>query len=205
MKTINIAELLKDYPKGMRLYSPIFGYVYLDKIRPYLAVVVRTSNKQKEEFLYDGRYGMNGECMLFPSKENRDWSTFQRPFKVGDIVQYITDDTDKRKIVEIDTLCNKYHTDSYSIRFEVEDDWKLVSNKFDITTLKPFESRVLVRNNKTLPWFPAIWGFCDKSLDKYNYVVEGGNRFNMCIPFDGNKHLLGTTGDCDRRYKTWEE
>ena len=84
---INIAELLKDCAKGTKLYSPIFGEVYLDKIRPHLAIIV-TTDKYKEEFLYDGRYGMNGECLLFPSKENRDWSKFQRPFKDGDIITY---------------------------------------------------------------------------------------------------------------------
>lgn len=92
MTKINIVELLKNCPKGMELYSPIFGDVYLDETRPSLSeivktsVVVRTSDKQKEEFLYDGRFGINGECMLFPSKENRDWSTFQKPFKDGDIL-----------------------------------------------------------------------------------------------------------------------
>ena len=49
-------------------------------------------------------------------------------FKVGDIVQYITDSTDRRKIEEIDTLCNMYHTDSSPIMFEVEDEWKVVEN-----------------------------------------------------------------------------
>ena len=73
---INIAELLKDCPKGMELYSPIFGEVYLYKIRPHLAIVVTTNKEQddfKEEFLYDGRYGINGECMLFPSKSKTTW------------------------------------------------------------------------------------------------------------------------------------
>lgn len=82
---INIAELLKDCPKGMELYSPIFGKVYLDKIRPHLAIVV-TTDKYKEEFLYDGRYGMNGECMLFPSKGKTTWEGFQRPFEDGDVI-----------------------------------------------------------------------------------------------------------------------
>ena len=88
MKTINIAEILVDYPKGTKLYSPIFGDVYLDKIRPHLAVVVvilKEDEKSKEEFLYDGRYTINGECMLFPSKENRDWESYEL-FKKGDIV-----------------------------------------------------------------------------------------------------------------------
>ena len=92
MEKINIAELLKDCPRGMELYSPIFGNVYLDKIRPHLAIVVTTDKKQgdfKEEFIYDGRYGMNGECMLFPSRDKTTWEGFQRPFKDGDIVRYL--------------------------------------------------------------------------------------------------------------------
>lgn len=47
-------------------------------------------------------------------------------FKVGDIVQYITDSTDRRKIEEVDELCNMYHTDSSPIMFEVEDEWKII-------------------------------------------------------------------------------
>lgn len=84
MGKTNIAELLKDCPKGMELYSPIFGKVYLDKIRPHLAIVVTTDKEQgdfKEEFLYDGRYEMNGECMLFPSKGKTTWEGFVPPFK----------------------------------------------------------------------------------------------------------------------------
>jgi hypothetical protein len=89
---INIAELLKDCPKGTKLYSPIFGEVYLDKIRPHLAIVVTDNDKElgdfREEFLYDGRYGMNGECMLFPSKYKTTWEGFVPPctFKDGDII-----------------------------------------------------------------------------------------------------------------------
>lgn len=55
---INIAEILEGCPKGMELYSPIFGEVYLDKIRPHLGIVVTTDKEQgefKEEFLYDGK------------------------------------------------------------------------------------------------------------------------------------------------------
>ena len=107
-KKINIAELLEDCPKGMELYSPIFGKVYLDKIRPHLAIVVTTDKEQgdfKEEFLYDGRYGMNGECMLFPSKGKTTWEGFQRPFKDGDIAvidifPFIYKDCDNTEIVE---------------------------------------------------------------------------------------------------------
>lgn len=83
-----------------------------------------------------------------------------------------------------------------------EDNYELVPNKFDITTLKSFESKVLVRNWNSDYWKPAIFGFTEKNKNAPFYV-EGGNFFNKCIPYEGNEHLLGTTSDCDEYYKTW--
>ena len=85
---INIAEILRDCPKGMELYSPIFGDVYLYSTSPYvISVTLNEKNgKSLEQFSCDGKYTKNGECMLFPSKEQRNWHKFQMPFKDGDII-----------------------------------------------------------------------------------------------------------------------
>lgn len=89
---INIAELLKDCPKGMELYSPIFGEVYFKRIKNTERVTlieVATSCNSIYLFYPDGKYNTyysNSECLLFPSKDQRDWNKFQRPFKDGDIV-----------------------------------------------------------------------------------------------------------------------
>jgi hypothetical protein len=367
---INIAELLRNCPKGMELYSPIFGKVYLDKIRPHLAIVVTIDKEQgdlKEEFLYDGRYGMNGECMLFPSKNKTTWDGFQGyfkdgdivatqngawigittggkihdfiptycviksndkfeaylegkqkwgfarlateekkqklldaieengykwnpetktlekfiepKFKVGDVVQdkdgykveitevnigdecyvYLSkllnwkgsisfNDQDKWELVpdkiepkfkvgdrvkhkqsfisgtitNIDDDCYKIKYDSGAVSFaniKYQDDWKsgcgvtfdlrfseqdkkqeLVPDKFDISTLKPFESRVLVRHTKDEIWKPAIFG----CYNGHFYYVLGDVYWVYCIPYEGNEHLCGKTDDCDEYYKTWE-
>lgn len=116
---INIAELLKDCPQGMELYSPIFGKVYLDKIRSHLAIVVTTDKKQgdfKEEFLYDGRYGMNGECMLFPSKGKTTWEGFipPYPFNDGDILTYIDHNKPVIYIYRRNGVCNTSYYVGYS-------------------------------------------------------------------------------------------
>ena len=84
-----------------------------------------------------------------------------------------------------------------------QDDWELVPTKFDINTLKPFESKVLVRNYDSDYWKPAIFGFTEKDRNDPFYVV-GGNFFNECIPYKGNEHLLSTREDCNNFYKTWE-
>ena len=82
---MDIAEILKNVPKGTKLYSPAFGDVILEEIRQDY-IRVRTNNIIRE-FYSDGRYYANGECMLFPSRENRDWNTFNYcSFKNGDVI-----------------------------------------------------------------------------------------------------------------------
>lgn len=85
---INIAEILKDCPNGTKLYSPICGECRL--IRTYCGLGFDVINDTDDvfNFSYDGRYNLNGECCIFPSKEQRDWSKFQRHFNDGDIVFY---------------------------------------------------------------------------------------------------------------------
>lgn len=90
------------------------------------------------------------------------------------------------------------------IPIDNQDDCSLVPNKFDITTLKPFESRVLVRGSNDDIWKPAIWGiYNDIYCSAYPYITTYGAT-RQCIPYEDNQHLLGTTNDCDDYFKTWE-
>ena len=85
------------------------------------------------------------------------------------------------------------------VSFEIA---KKLPNKFDITTLKPFESRVLVRDHKLQKWYPATWGFYDFDSQDYKFILVG-DIARCCIPYEGNEHLLGTTNDCNEYYKNW--
>lgn len=91
------------------------------------------------------------------------------------------------------------------IPIDNQDDFSLVPNKFDVTTLKPFDSKVLVRDKNTEEWRGHFFSHYDSNSDK-PYVcigVEGLNEYKQCIPYEGNEHLFGTTNDCDEFYKTW--
>lgn len=91
------------------------------------------------------------------------------------------------------------------ILFTEQDELELVPNKFDINSLIPFESKVLVRDSNVEKWRPATWGYYDKDSEyNYPYEVVGGHGFSMCIPYEGNSHLMSKTDDCDEFYKTWE-
>ena len=84
---LDLCEILKGCPKGTKLWSPIFGEMdFMDVTDEFdHPIDVQTLNTEKEiciaSFAQDGRYSkyFDGECLLFPSKENRDWSTFRAP------------------------------------------------------------------------------------------------------------------------------
>lgn len=96
---MNIAKILKDCPKGTKLYSPAYGYVYLLNIMSTTnSIIVKPDNADFDvSFDSDGKLNVNcnGECILFPSKENRDWSTFKNyEFKPFDKVLVRDNDND---------------------------------------------------------------------------------------------------------------
>lgn len=79
---------------------------------------------------------------------------------------------------------------------------KLVINKFDITTLKPFD-KVLVRNTNKDYWEISMFGHISNH-DKQYFMCIANSGFYQCVPYnDETKHLLDTTNDCDEFYKTW--
>lgn len=79
---MNIAEKLKDAPKGMKLYSPMFGKVTLKEvgnIEKDAPIVVTVCKDLDVRFTKEGYYYTcyeGSECVLFPSYELRDWSKF---------------------------------------------------------------------------------------------------------------------------------
>ena len=82
---INIAKILKNKSKGIRLYSPIFGECAFSLVREETDdICVKKHNGVKEFFDSKGLYNALGECLLFPSREMRDWSKFA--WKKGDVL-----------------------------------------------------------------------------------------------------------------------
>lgn len=85
---LNLLEILKDAPKGTKLWSPICGECTLvevlngENLHPIICMTKTESGDTcHESFSADGKFFCdykNGECVLFPSG-NRDWSTFQVP------------------------------------------------------------------------------------------------------------------------------
>ena len=287
MEKMNIIDILRDCPEGTKLYSLVHGEVELTRVGVEDIYCKPSYLNHELSFNSDGRWVKNeGECILFPSKENRDWTKFQRPFKDGDIIynpgikataifyKQTNDHTISHCFLNIlgELKINHYHSkslldwrfaseeekqglfkvikdngyhwnsetktleklpkfkvgyriklkggDKFGIITQVsdcfytincknhthywaiakQDDWELVPNKFDINTLVPFESKVLVRDVDHYEWEGAIFG----RYDGKKFFTIGGLDWGCCIPYEGNEHLLGKTIDCEEFYKNWK-
>ena len=84
---MNLCEKLAGCPEGMKLWSPLFGeceFVALgedmENSYPDDYIVVYCDEMGRTTFDKHGHYfDSSEECLLFPSRENRDWDNWECP------------------------------------------------------------------------------------------------------------------------------
>lgn len=76
-ENLNLCEILKDCPKGIKLWSPVWGRVTFETIDAFDDLVYILTHKGVYITLDgDGKFDADGECIIFPSRDQRDWSKF---------------------------------------------------------------------------------------------------------------------------------
>lgn len=171
-----------------------------------LTTNIRLATEEEKQILFNAitqnGYKWNEETKTLEKKSD------DPKFNVGD---KITEIGGSRKGVILYIDVDKYHvavsnTIAIDVFFEDQDNWKL-ANKFEINCLKPFEDKVLVRNEDNDEWRGQFFSHYDIYNSVRPYVcigVEGISEYKQCIPFEGNEHLLGSTDDCIDYFKIWE-
>lgn len=216
-ENIDLTKILEDCPKGTTFWSDNYGevkFLYIDKRFDEPIVTKRTDG-------YPSSYTKEGwvsrlfpaSCLLWPSKDCRDWSKFTAPwykneelikpkFKVGDIIKH--KGADKDDVYEI----NKVYNDSYSVfgssqplYIKYQDLYELVPNKFDPHTLRPFD-KVIARKDSEDSW--NIDFFSCFKLKELPFCL-GGLKYAV-IPYnEDTKHLVGATEEAPEFYRYWED
>lgn len=82
-ENIDLTKILKDCPKGTKFYSPLCGEVDFKEIRSDEQYSIVSKKGMCEiVFTEKGFYyaDEDGECLLFPSKDQRDWRKFTAPW-----------------------------------------------------------------------------------------------------------------------------
>ena len=85
-ENIDLTKFLKDCPAGTKLYSVIYGDVKFSHISKdsRCPIILHTYKGGVTVVTKHGRHNIDyeteGECVLFPSKEQKDWSKFTAPW-----------------------------------------------------------------------------------------------------------------------------
>lgn len=111
-KDIDIYEILKNEEYGTELYTPKCGRVWHSGMAndKDSAKAIWTEDEAGREHFFDknGKIYKEGEILLFPSKQMRDWSKF---FKKGDVLEY------KKENNQATCLFDSYEDDKTKLRF----------------------------------------------------------------------------------------
>lgn len=176
-ENIDLTKILRDCPKGFKLYSLLHGEVSfrgIDETSDYPITydypIMGCMGESTSAFYLtrNGSYSSNynGDCILFPSKNQRDWSKFTAPwykkkrFNPKTLKPFDKILVERYDNVWIATLFSHYK----EFRLEI-----FGTHYFEFTT-----------------------------------VSSGGYRH--CIPYnDDTKHLIGTTTLAPEYYRYWED
>ena len=226
---LNITEILKNKPRGTKLYSMIHGKCSSEAVTDEIFKINFCTSKfgltQSGECtlikfgnMYDG-----GECIIFPSKEMRDWSKFQ--WEKGDVLisndggtevifdkwyddtytsfycKHYLNSEDKNKIVYYEEfLCT---TERYSL--EDKDIAQTYINTIEKRLDGNLETLEIEKPKCEFKPFDKVLGRNEKDgvweADLFSHYREEsqypfrciGFSRKYCIPYEGNEHLLGTT------------
>ena len=114
-ENIDLTKILKDCPKGWKFWSPIFGEVEFERNyenKDFFNVSL-VEDGTEWSFVYDATIFLGNiksrEIMLYPSKEQRDWSKFTAPW-------YKKDKFDPSTLKPFDKVLVKV-VDNWSIDF----------------------------------------------------------------------------------------
>ena len=80
-ENLDLVEILKDCPEGTKLYSIVLGEVELCAVEcnNIYPICVKDNIGNTGWLTSNGKFieKVDGECVLFPSKDQRDWSKFK--------------------------------------------------------------------------------------------------------------------------------
>ena len=131
-ENIDLTKILKDCPKGTEFYSAVDGEVKFGKILEKWDYPILTykGSYTKEGTEYKGR----GECVFFPSKDQRDWSKFVPTWEQKKPKVKVTIHPFDKILGKFENAINdKWHADFFTRKVEegINDDGLYLASMYD--------------------------------------------------------------------------
>ena len=172
-ENINLCDILKNCPKGTKLFSYIHGeveFLKIDKDESRYKIVVIGKTKEgteyTETFTAEGilNHRFNGICTLVPSKDQPDWNKFIAPWYKNEKLVELKKNDDGNK----DFCCSQLFLHLKPVKHVID----FVKNNFDLNEVYICSA---VANS-------VVWDEKNQWLDKYFPEIPKQNRL-----FVGNK------------------
>ena len=162
-ENLNLVEILKDCPKGTKLYTTTYGDVELIRVNQNddvdYPIEIKLSDDSINSVTTDGRLCeyYNGECVLFPSKEQRDWSKFNVKKHRFDPKTF--QPFDKVLVKRGDENYHLWFPDFISFPPNDVDETVLCMTTDDVDMVIPYneETKHLIETNDDAPDFYRYW------------------------------------------------
>lgn len=163
-ENIDLTKILKDCPKGTKLYSSVHGEVSFIRITDEFSfhpIKVLLDNGMNRGYSANGKFDniCNGECVLFPSEHQRDWNKFSAPWYKK---EKFDPETLKpfEKVLVRDKGSHHWRCDFYSHQTKAE-----VDTTYRYTTVGNFYARCIPYNDDT----KHLVGTKDEAPEYYRY------------------------------------
>ncbi len=152
-ENLDLTKILEGCPKGTEFYSSVWGKLFLEEIDSGVNAEFPMLFKSSDDFSVfltkDGRsYNTyeDSECIVFPSKDQRDWSKFERSW-------------DKPKVERFDV--------STLVPFNKV----LVRNNLDDIWRPNFFGYINNENHKNISCFGFCWKYCIPYNEETKHLV----------------------------------
>ena len=160
-ENIDLTKILKDCPKGTKFYSPVWGEVSFERIldKEVYAIEIDTICGYKL-LTIDGCYCHLGdaECILFPSKEQRDWSKFTAPWYKKDKFDPKTlQPFDKVLVYDIYDICEGWACAFFSHIRKSEYPYSTSSGSFKVCIPYNDDTKHLIGTKEEAPEYYRYW------------------------------------------------
>ena len=162
-ENIDLTKILKDCPKGTKFYTSVWGEASFERIleRGFYPIGIDTLSGYKY-LTKEGRYinADDAECILFPSKDQRDWSKFTAPW-------YKKEKFDPKTLKPFDRVLVKISNESYNTWFadfvaepsHVKNETPLILGAKEANMVIPYndETKHLVGTTEEAPEYYRYW------------------------------------------------
>ena len=161
-ENIDLTKILKDCPSGWKFWSPIFGEIEFCSIAENVNYpIILSCRKGTIWFSKDGLFDIENEgaeCVLFPSKDQRDWNKFTAPW-------YNKDKFDPKtlkpfdKVIVRDSIKEKWNCDFFSYICDDDDSFPYITINTCYNFCIPFneETKHLIGTTDEAPEFYKYW------------------------------------------------